>query len=68
MRRAMATDREVLSQYFDILENTLKKNLIFKNPARIFNFDEIGLLLNQKSAKVACCHGSKTVSCITGEE
>ena len=67
MRRAMATDREVLNQYFDILENTLKKNHIFNNPARIFICDETGLPLNPKSAKVACSRGSKTVSCVTGE-
>ena len=67
MRRAIATDKEVLNQYFDILENTLKKNHIFNNPARIFICDETGLPLNPKSAKVACSHGSKTVSCVTGE-
>ena len=63
----MATDYDVLQKYFDILESTLKKNLIFNNPSRIFNCDETGLPLNPKCAKVVSRRGAKNVSNITGE-
>ena len=62
--RAMATDYDVLQKYFDILEDTLRKNLLFNHPSRIFNCDETVLQLNPE---VASRRGAKNVSIITGE-
>ena len=49
---AMATDYDVLQKYFDILENTLSKNLLFNNPSRIFSCNETVLQLHPESSKV----------------
>ena len=62
--RAMATDYDVLQKYFDILEDTLRKNLLFNHPSRIFNCDETVLQLNPE---VSSRRGAKNVSNITGE-
>ncbi len=44
----MATDEESLTQYFKILEETLRQNGIFNNPMRIYNCDETGMPLNPR--------------------
>ena len=64
--RAMATDQDVLSRYFDMLEDCLKGNGIFNRPANIFNCDETGLPLNPKCLKVIDEVGSKNPSYLTG--
>ena len=43
--RAMASDRECLESYFDLLEETLKINGVFDDPSRLFNCDETGMPL-----------------------
>ena len=57
--RAMASDKESLNRYFDVLENTLKDNEIFNNPCRIFNCDETGIPLGPSSLKVIDQVGTK---------
>ena len=64
--RAMATDRESLNWYFDVLEKTLRDNGIFNNPSAIFNCDETGLPFNPKSHKVISEVGSKNPVYPTG--
>ena len=64
--RAMASDRESLNRYFDLLEDTLIVNGIFDNPSHIFNCDETGISLNPKSSKVIDKVGAKNPSCLTG--
>ena len=68
MVRAKATDRENFMRYFEILENTLKKNGIFNNPVRIYNCEVTGVTLNPKRIKVVAKHSSKDVSCISGDD
>ena len=68
MVRVKATDRESFMRYFEILEDTLKKNGIFNNPVRIYNCDETGVPLNPKRIKVVAKRGSKDVSCISGDD
>lgn len=46
--RAMASDRDSLERYYDLLEETLRNNEIFDDPTRIFNCDETGMPLNPK--------------------
>ena len=62
----MATDSDVLSKYFDILEDCLTQNSIVDKPGVIFNCDESGLPLNSKCAKVVDKSGSKSPSFVTG--
>ena len=57
--RAMASDKESLNRYFDVLEKTLKDNEIFNNPCRIFNCDETGIPLGPSSLKVIDQVGAK---------
>lgn len=64
--RAMASDREVLDRYFNMLEDCLKSNGIMDKPAHIFNCDETGVPLNPRSLKVVIEVGSKNPSHITG--
>ena len=63
--RAKATDPDVLSRYFDILEDCLRKNEILNNPSRIFNCDETGLAFNPPCFKVVGERGSKELCHVT---
>lgn len=67
MARAMASDREVLDRYFNMLEECLRSNGIIDKPARIFNCDETGVPLNPKSLKVVDKVGSKNPSYLSGD-
>ena len=64
--RAMASDKDVLDRYFNMLEDCLNSNGIMNKPARIFNCDETGVPLNPKSLKVVDKVGSKNPSYLTG--
>ena len=66
MARAMASDRDVIDRYFNMLEDCLRSNEILDKPARIFNCDETGVPLNPKSLKVVDRVGSKNPSYLTG--
>ena len=57
--QAMASDKESLNRYFDVLEKTLKDNKIFNNPCRIFNCDETGIPMGPSSLKVIDQFGAK---------
>ena len=64
--RAMASDRECLSNYYDLLEDSLKINGVFDDPSCIFNCDETGMPLCPPSPKVIDMVGSKNPSYLTG--
>ena len=64
--RAMASDRDSLNNYFDLLEDTLKANEIFNDASRIFNCDKTGIPLNPSSFKVVDKVGAKNPSYLTG--
>ena len=57
----MASDRDVIDRYFDMLEDCLKNK-----PSCIFNCDESGIPLNPKSLKVIDKVGSKNPSYLSG--
>ena len=63
----MATDRESLNNYYDLLEDTLKGNGIFNNPSRIFNCDETGIPLSPPSPKVLHENGAKILATLLEE-
>ena len=64
--RAMASDRDSLERYYDLLEETLRSNEIFDDPTRIFNCDETGMPLNPKPLKVVSEVGNKNPCNVTG--
>ena len=66
LSRAIATDKNVLEKYFDLLENTLIENDILNKLSQIFNCDETGMPPSPKPHKVIDRVGSKNPSCITG--
>ena len=49
--RAIATDREVMDNYFDLLEKTMIEYDLVGKPGQVFNMDESGFPLNPKSPK-----------------
>ena len=63
--RAMATDREVLDRYFDMLEDCLRSNGLLNKASCIFNCDETGLPLDPKCLKVVDRVGRKNPSYLT---
>ena len=46
--RSKATDPDVFSRYFDLLENTIKENRLHGKPGQMFNMDESGMPLTQE--------------------
>ena len=63
--RAMASDRDSLDKYFDILEDAMEENYLTDTPLQIFNMDETGLALDPKSMKTVNLKGSKYPSTLT---
>lgn len=57
--RAMATEKECLERYFDLLQSILEGNNILDKAAGIFNCDETGFPLCPKGGKVLCEVGEK---------
>ena len=57
LSRAKASDPEMLSRYFDLLEQTLRENGLIGKPGQIFNMDESGMPLDAKAPKVVAQKG-----------
>ena len=49
--QALATDRESLDRYFNLLKETIAENNLKDRPGQIYNLDETGMSLNPKSLK-----------------
>ena len=60
--RALATNHEVIDQYFDILEEALTVNNLFDKPHQVFNLDETGVPLDPKPLKVVASHREQNPS------
>ena len=60
--RALATNHEIIDQYFDILEEALMVNNLFDKPHQVFNLDETGVPLDPKLLKVVASRGEKNPS------
>ena len=63
--RSMASDRDSLDKYFDILEDTMEENCLTDQPFLIFNMDETGLALEPKPLKTVTLKGCKHPSAVT---
>ncbi|XP_050303415.1 uncharacterized protein LOC126741122 [Anthonomus grandis grandis] len=57
-----------VENYFDLLQTTLEENDIFNKPGYIFNTDETGLQMNNRTGIVLAEKGSKSVSMATCTE
>ena len=53
-----ATDPDVFSRYFDLLEETIKENGLNGKPGQMFNMDESGMPLDPKLVFEKGCHAS----------
>lgn len=63
--RRIGTKPELISKYFDLLEDTLYENDLIDQPCSIFNMDETGMPLDPSPPKVICIRGSKHPVCTT---
>ena len=67
--RALASTRDVIDRYFDLLEETLLENELKDCPCQIFNMDESGMPLDPKSMKTIHVHGDPNpVTTTTGNK
>ena len=57
--RAMATNRDTIDEYFDLLEATIKKNGLQDLPGQIYNCDESGFPLDHEGGKLIAVKGWK---------
>ena len=57
--RAAVNNPSIINKYFDLLEETIHLNGLTKRPGQIFNCDETGMPLSQKSPKVVAQVGQK---------
>ena len=66
--RAKASDPEMLSRYFDLLEQTIQENGLTGKPGQILNMDESGMPLDAKSPKVVATKGSSVSAVGSGDK
>ena len=55
------TNREAIEQYFDLLEETLKKHDLSDFPTQIYDMDESGVPLDPHPPNVVAERGQKKV-------
>ena len=63
--RAVATDGEVMDNYFDLLEKTMIEYDLLGKPGQVFNMDESGFPLNPKSPKGIFEVGTQNAAAVT---
>ncbi|CAH2016525.1 unnamed protein product [Acanthoscelides obtectus] len=68
LARCTAMSRNVVIDYFKVLQSVLEENNLLKNPKNIFNMDESGLQLNTRPGEVLVVKGSKVVSSVASAE
>ena len=54
-----AINKETLTEYFDLLEDTLKQHDLQNSPSQLYNVDEIGIPLDPKAPKILVPKGIK---------
>ena len=62
--RAMASDPEIINNYYDLLECTLCDNDLMDKPAQIFNLDETGMPLDPSPPLIVARRGQKHPSAV----
>ena len=60
-KRDIATNRDVINKYFDLLEETISKNNLGDRPSCIFNCNESGMPLDFRPGKRIAKKGAKHV-------
>ena len=63
-KRAIAVNKGTIDHYFDLLENTFRKNGLLERPGLIFNADESGMPLSPHPGKKVGIRGTKRVCSI----
>ena len=63
--RAVASNPEVLDNYYNLLEQTLTDNGLLDKPCQIFNIDETGMPLDPSPTKVVVVKGTKHPTSVT---
>lgn len=66
--RAMASDPEIINNYYDLLECTLCDNDLMEKPAQIFNLDETGMPLDPSPPLVVARGSQKHPSAVGSGE
>src|SRR5699024_9204093 len=66
--RAIGMNPQDVTKYFELLQTILMDHDLIGKPGSIFNMDEPGLQLNNKSEEVIAQKGSKDVSTVTSAE
>ena len=57
--RAVASSPQIISRYYDILEQTLLDNDLVDKPTQIYNMDETGMPLDPHLTKIVSIKGTK---------
>ena len=64
----MASDPEIINNYYDLLECTLCDNDLMEKPAQIFNLDETGMPLDPSPPLVVARRSQKHPSAVGSGE
>ena len=56
-----STNRKAITQYYNLLEDTLQECDLMNNPAQLYNMDESGIPLDPRPPNVITKHGQKKV-------
>ena len=68
LARSHASDPDMISRYFDLLERTLEENDLVSKPGQLYNMDESGMPLDPKSPRVIVERGSQAVAVGSGNK
>lgn len=68
IQRAKGLNRAEVAKFFDLLMTILTENNLLDKPDRIFNMDESGVQLNNKTGKVLAKKGARAVKSLTSGE
>lgn len=68
LARAHGMNRKDVDSYFEILLKVLTDNDLIGKPEKIFNMDESGIQVNNKTGRVVASKGAKCVNTVTSTE
>ena len=54
-------NKDTIEQYYNLLEDTLRKHELLNNPEQIYNMDESGMPLDPRPPNVVAKHGMKKI-------
>ncbi|XP_056645093.1 uncharacterized protein LOC130450623 [Diorhabda sublineata] len=68
LARASGMNRQDVDKYFEMLLKVLTDNDLISKPERIYNMDESGIQVNNKTGRVIASKGAKCVNTVTSTE